>query len=346
MVKITVIGAGGWGTTIANLLARYKGEEVSLWVYPEEKFEGRKLEEIMQKEFENKKFLPQIKLIPLIEITSSLEKAASEAEIIVSAVPSQYLKETAEGMKSFIKKDARVLSLTKGIDLENGKFKRMSEILEETLEIEKERIAVLSGPNIAYEIARGYPTASVIASTSEENAEFLRQIFNMPPILKVYRSSDVTGVELGGALKNPYAIGAGICDFLILQETLGQNSKAAYLTRCLNEMKKFGILLGAKEETFNGLSGLGDLSVTFESKQSRNHRVGYMLANGMSLEKIKEKLKGKIAEGIRTTKHVYGYAESIGHDMNIMKQIYSILYNKKDINRGIADLMNRDTKVE
>ena len=346
--KISVIGAGAWGTTIAKLLAEHKVEEVYLWVREEERFEGKRLIDIIERKRENQKFLPKIEIPYSIKITSSLEEAVSDSRIIISAIPSQYLREIAETFKPFLSKETKIVSLTKGIEYceKEKEFKRMSQVLEETLQINYENIVALSGPNIAYEIARGFSTATVVASISEENAEFIRRLFNIPEILRAYRSNDIIGLELGGALKNPYAIGAGICDFLIENKMLGENSKAAYLTRCLNEMINFSVMLGAKEKTLRGLSGLGDLIVTCDSKESRNHYVGYKLAQSLSLKEIEENLNGKIAEGIRTSENVYKYSLDIGYDMNIIKQIYLALYEQKPIKEAITDLMIGETEIE
>lgn len=338
--KIAVIGAGAWGTAIANLLSQ--SNETCLWAR-EEGYNAGRLIDIIKKEKENKKFLPGIILNEALNATSSLEEAIADSSIIISAIPSEYLKETAKEIKPLIG-SREVISLTKGIEFENGKFRRMSEVLQHVLQVKKEKISVLSGPTLAFEIAMGYPAAAVLASESE-NAENLRELFNTS-VLRVYRNEDIIGVEIGGALKNPYAIGAGICDYLIEEKLLGENSKAAYITRCLNEMKKIGISLGAKEKTFDGLSGMGDLILTCNSKQSRNHQVGYSLASGKSLKEIEGELHGKIAEGIRTAKNIYEYAETKCYDLNIIKQIYLVMYNQKNIKEAIKELMVRDTERE
>ena len=259
-----------------------------------------------------------------------------DSDAIVIAIPSQFLRNIISKFKG-MRVDAKILiSVVKGI--ENETFKRPSELIKD--EIGDLDIAVLSGPTIACEIASGLPASCVIASSRKEAAKQAQELF-MSDRFRVYTSTDMIGVELGGALKNIIAIAAGISDGL----KLGTNAKAALFTRGLVEMKRLGVALGAKQETFNGLSGIGDLVTTCISLYSRNRRVGEEITRGKKLLEIVEKMD-MVAEGIETTRSVYGLSKKMGIDMPITEQVYQVLFLEKNSHTAVSDLMLRDRKRE
>jgi len=327
--EISVLGDGGWGTTLAILLSK-KGLKVKLWsAFPDHA-------DIIKKRHENIKFLPGIKMPSEIEITADIHRALEGTSAIAVAVPSQFLRGVISRFKD-IHLDSRILvSVVKGI--ENVTFKRPSEIIKH--EIAGAEIAVLSGPTIACEIARGLPASCVVASEKKDIAKQVQELF-MSDRFRVYTSTDMTGVELGGALKNIIAIAAGIADGL----KLGTNAKAALFTRGLVEMKRLGVALSAEQETFNGLSGIGDLVTTCVSPYSRNRRVGEEIARGNKLLEIMENMD-MVAEGIETTRSVYGLSQKIGIDMPITEQVYQVLFKEKNPHTAVSDLMLRDKKPE
>jgi glycerol-3-phosphate dehydrogenase (NAD(P)+) len=285
---------------------------------------------------ENIKFLPSVKIPDGIKIAADIKKAAAGAEFIVLAVPSQFLRDVVKKLKSIDAKKPIFVSVTKGI--ENKTLLRMSEVVKDVLGDIK--IGVLSGPSIAYEVAREMPTTVVAASSSAEVAKKIQDIF-MTQRLRVYTSSDVVGVELGGALKNIIAIAAGVSDKL----GFGTNAKAGLVTRGLVEMKRLGVAMGAQEKTFNGLSGLGDLITTCSSEHSRNRRVGAEVAQGKNVSEI-EKETPMVAEGIRTSASVRELSKKYKVEMPIADQIYAILFENKDPLKAVSDLMLREKKAE
>jgi len=320
-MNIAVIGAGGWGTTLANLLAE-KGK-VKLWA-----FEKEIVEEIKEKR-ENSQFLPKIKLSENIEPTNDLKEAVEDKEIIITAIPSPFLRNMAKEISKYISQDTIVISVTKG--LEDISFKRMSEILEEELH---NKVVALSGPNHAEEISRKIPAATVIAS---KHLDILPKIKNTleTQYFKVYPHDDIIGIEICGAIKNITAIAIGVCDGL----KLGDNVKASIITLGLTEMNRVGKFFGAKRATFYGLAGVGDLVATCTSKHSRNRFVGEKIAQGKSFEEIKKEMHGMVAEGIKTTKSIYDLAQKENIDLPLTTQVYKVLYEKKDLKKAIKDLI-------
>ena len=268
---ISIIGAGAWGTTLSILLAE-KGFPVKLWVYEKE------LAEIIKEFRENKWFLPGFPIPSNIDVTS-VEKEAAKADYLIFAIPSVHLRSVAKKFSKNINKDAILISATKGLEKES--LKRMSEVLKD--ELGNKNICVLSGPNLSREIAKGLPAASVVASKDEKISKAVQKLLMMERF-RIYTNTDVIGVELGGTLKNIIALAAGITDGL----ELGDNAKAGLMVRGMTEIKRLGAALGAKTETFTGLSGIGDLVTTCSSKLSRNHQVGERLAKGEKLKKIME----------------------------------------------------------
>jgi len=345
--KIAIIGGGGWGTALAVLLGNEvlvgkKQIDVFIWVRRDELVQEIKRENI------NIQYLPGVKIPDSVHISSSIEEVLKDAGLIVTVVPSQFLRSTLKDMKPYVNPDSFICNASKGIEL--GTFMRMSEVIHEETGIPKRNICVISGPSHAEEVSIGKATAVVTASSSNNLAAYIQEIFSTSTF-RVYTSSDVRGVEFGGALKNIIAIGAGICDGLqnvrYKRINIGDNAKATLMTRGIEEIARLGMILGSKKATFYGLSGWGDLIVTAYSKFGRNRLVGECLAMGMNMDDIKrEKLHGMVPEGVETTKAVYNLSKMINVEMPITEQTYLVLYQKKDIESAICDLMSRSLKPE
>jgi len=347
--KIAIIGGGGWGTALAVLLGNevlngQKKHDIRLWVRREELAKKIMYERI------NSEYLPNIKIPETVIINSSLKEILEDADITIVVVPSQHLRDIVRDMKPYLKKGVVICSASKGIEL--GTFRRMSEIIYEETGILRRNIAVLSGPSHAEEVSVGKATTVVVASTSSITANYIQEALSTQTF-RIYTSRDIKGVELGGALKNIIAIGAGICDGIKKLESqgekvaIGDNAKASLLTRGIEEIARLGVSLGSRKMTFYGLSGWGDLLVTSYSNFGRNRLVGECLALGMTLNEIKEeKLHGMVSEGVETTKAVYELSKMIDVDIPITEQIYYILYEGKDIKTAIYDLMTRSLKPE
>lgn len=329
-LNICVLGDGGWGTTLAILLFQ-KGFKVSLWGAFSDYLS------YLDKKRTNTKFLPGIKIPKGIKIVPSLNQAISDKQLIIFAIPSQHLRKILKKIKKLdYPKEAIYLSVIKGIEM--GSLKRMSEIIHE--ELGRIRLAVLSGPTIAHEVARGIPTAAVVASHHKKIRKYLQEIF-MTERFRVYNSSDVIGVELGGSLKNIIAIACGISDGL----RFGTNTKAAILSRGLVEISRLGFAMGANVKTFSGLSGLGDLVTTCISPYSRNRSVGEQVGRGRSLNKIMSTMQ-MIAEGLPTTKSAYALSLKYKVDMPITREVFNVLYKDKSPEKAVRDLMKRSKKEE
>lgn len=328
-MKVSVIGAGGWGTTLAILLCE-KGNDVIMWEYFPD------YARVLAEKRENIKFLKGVKIPDKIDITGDLKKAVESSDTVVMAVPSHAFRQVLGNIKVFDYKKKFFISVIKGI--EQKTLLRMSQVAKDVLG--KVKFAVISGPSHAEEVSRKVPTAVVAASDNKALAKEAQELFYTDN-LRVYTNSDVTGVELGGSVKNVIAIAAGILDGL----GAGANTKAALITRGLAEMKRLGKALGAKEATFFGLSGIGDLVVTCESGFSRNRTVGEQLGKG---RKLKEILSGMemVAEGVKTTESVYMIAEKHRVEMPIIREAYEVLYKDKPPKQSIMDLMTRKLKSE
>ncbi|MCS7280072.1 MAG: NAD(P)-dependent glycerol-3-phosphate dehydrogenase [Desulfobacterota bacterium] len=329
--KISVIGAGAWGTAFSIHLAKLK-KEVCLWIYERDLFE------IIGIKRENTFYLPGFILPDDVKLTYELDYAANYSENIVFAVPSYALRKVMEKMGKEALKDKNILILTKGLEAET--CKRMSEVAEEILMDSGERIAVLSGPSFAREVASGVFTSVVIASQNKDCAKYFQRLAHGLN-LRVYTSDDVVGVELGGALKNVMAIGAGIIQGL----SLGTNTLSAYITRALAEMKRFGKAFGAKESTFMGLSGVGDLILTSFGPLSRNRYFGMEIAKGKSPKEVLESQKGVI-EGYYTLFAVYNLSQRMKIEMPITSELYQIVYEGKSIEDSIKHIKEREMKEE
>ena len=331
-MKIGVIGAGAWGTALANLLAN-KGLDVALWV-----FEEKVCADILEAR-ENKVFLPGISLSPKIRPSNDLDLVAANKEMLVLVVPSHLFRSVAVRMIHHPGDRTIIVSATKGI--ENRTHLTASGILEQLLPPRlQSRIAVLSGPSFAREVAKEIPTAVTVAAFDPEVARTVQGIF-ATRYFRVYTSHDVRGVELGGALKNVIAIAAGISDGL----GLGYNTRAALITRGMTEIQRLGTRLGANPRTFMGLAGIGDLILTCTGKLSRNWTVGYKIGQGMKLEAVLSDMP-TVAEGVKTTKSVYNMCRKMRVEMPITKQLYSMLYEDLDPKEALQTLMSRDLKHE
>lgn len=330
--SIGVIGAGSWGTTLADTLAK-KGHKVTLWAYEQE------LAAEMESSRENSIYLKGIALSGKLAFTSSLERAVSNKELLLFVVPSQVLRKVVEEAISFISKGTLIVSASKGIEVET--LKLVSQIYEELLTPELfRRFSVLSGPSFAREVAMEMPTAVVVAAADLKIAKEVQDAFNSQ-FFRVYTNSDVTGVELGGAVKNVIAIAAGIADGL----GFGYNTRAALITRGLAEITRLGLALGANRETFAGLAGMGDLVLTCTGDLSRNRTVGIQLGKGRTLAQILSEMR-MVAEGVKTTESTCLLADKLGVDMPIAFKVNEILYSERPAKAAVLELMSRDLKAE
>jgi glycerol-3-phosphate dehydrogenase (NAD(P)+) len=325
-MKITVIGTGGWGTALAVLL-NGNGHQVTLW--------GRLQEEVepILVYRENKLLLPGVKISERIAVTLDAHAGLRDAEMVVLAVPSHGMRPICRQLKPFLPAHAMLVHVAKGIENETGA--RMSEVI--VAELGTDRIAVLSGPSHAEEVGRGVPTAVVVAGA---NAATIQQAF-MNDRFRIYTHHDLPGVELGGALKNVIAIAAGCCDGI----GFGDNTKAALCTRGVAEMARLGVALGARAETFFGLSGVGDLIVTAFSRHSRNRGFGERLGRGETPAQILASTK-TVAEGVKTAQSVRQLTDRLGVDLPISREVFSIIYEDKPPLQAVRDLMTRGAKAE
>ena len=336
MSRISVIGAGAWGTALAVALGRKGSHHVSLWAH-----ESAVCESIASKRV-NEMFLPGHRIPDAVNATQSLEEALADAEIVISVMPSQHCRRLFEKMRPHLRPGMLFVSATKG--LEESTLLRMTEVIGSVLGSQDGsgwRVAALSGPSFAKEVARGDPTAVAVASTDQNACEIVQREFSDPG-LRVYTNDDIVGVELGGALKNTIAIAAGICDGL----GLGYNSVAALITRGLAEIKRLVIACGGKQETMSGLAGLGDLVLTCTGGLSRNRSVGVELGRGRSLPEIIAGMHGMVAEGVFTTQAAVGLARDRGIEMPIAEQMHAILNKGKSPRDAIHELMTRSAKSE
>lgn len=342
MWKVAVVGAGSWGTALSILLGRKAlQDKLEIWLWSRRDELSKQISQTRR----NEQYLPSVEIPKTVYVSSSIGEVSSNAQFVITAVPSQYLRNTLKSLSGHLREDAIICSVSKGIELQT--FKRMSEVIHEETGLPRKNIAVLSGPSHAEEVAKCMATAVVVASTCEQTSASVQQLLHTD-YFRIYTSRDVKGVEYGGALKNIIAIGAGICDGLSKQGRagIGDNAKASLLTRGIEEMSRLGRMLGSNKRTFYGLSGWGDLLVTSYSGFSRNRFVGERLAMGIPYQEIQNELRGMIPEGVQTTKAVYELSKAIKVEMPITEQIYSILYEGKDIERAIKDLMTRSLKPE
>lgn len=328
-MKIAVIGSGGWGTALAVMLTK-NGNEVTLWSFEDKEFER------LYNDRENRAFLPGVLFPEGLECTMDMS-VARDAEIIVMAVPSFAVRSTARKLSEFVTDKHIIVNVAKGIEKDTSL--RLSEIIEEEISADA-KIVVLSGPSHAEEVGRGVPTAVISTSRNKKAAETVQDAF-MNENFRVYVTDDVVGVELGAALKNVMALAAGVCDGL----GLGDNTKAALMTRGLAEMIRLGVALGGKEETFSGLAGLGDLIVTCMSMHSRNRRAGILIGQGATSEKAIEKI-GAVVEGYYATQSAIELAGKVNVEMPITEEMYKILFEGANAKEALFRLMGREKKSE
>lgn len=327
--KVSVLGAGSWGTALSKVLAN-NGYDVHLWAIDES------ISNSINEKHVNQKYLPNETLPTNITCSLDLAEVLENTSLVLFVIPSHALRKVAEQTKLFIPVETPIVHATKGFEIDS--FKRMSEILFEYFP--QHNISVLSGPSHAEEVVKGFPTVITLASKKLEHADYIRDFF-MNDCFRVYTSDDICGVELGGSLKNVFALGAGISDGL----GFGDNAKAAILTRGLKEMTDFCSHMGAKKDTIYGLTGIGDLIVTGTSKHSRNWKTGFLLGQGWTLEEALEEV-GMVAEGVKATRALFHYSTKENIDMPITQQIYKVLFENKNANDSVYDLMLREKKKE
>ncbi len=329
MAKVSVIGAGSWGTALASLLCK-NGHEVTLWSIVEAEVE------MLREKREHVDKLPGVKLSEAMEITTDLQKAVRGAELMVLAVPSPFTRSTAQKMAPLVEKGQLIVNVAKGI--EESTLMTLTDIIEE--EIPGCRAAVLSGPSHAEEVGRGLPTTVVAGARDRETAEFIQNIF-MNQVFRVYTSPDMLGIELGGALKNVIALAAGIADGL----GYGDNTKAALITRGIVEMSRIGVACGGRIETFQGLTGIGDLIVTCASVHSRNRKAGFLMGQGKTMKEAMDEVK-MVVEGVYSAKAAVALARKYHVEIPIIEQVHAVLFEDKSAREAVAGLMVRDKKVE
>lgn len=328
-MRIGVLGAGSWGTTLADLLAR-KGYDVRIWAYEPEVVDA------INRTHENPVFLRGAALHPALSARADAREVVTGAQVIVSVAPSHAVRAVVRQVAGCVTDGTLVVSATKGLEVES--LERMSTVLSETLP--GTRIAVLSGPSFAQEVHQGQPTAVVAASADESTARDAQQVF-ATPYFRVYSHHDLVGAELAGALKNVIAISAGILEGL----GLGDNPRAALLTRGLAEMSRLGLALGADPLTFAGLAGMGDLILTACGRLSRNRALGVALAQGQTFEAYRAAHKS-VAEGANASRAALALAATVGVELPITAQVFDVLFRDKPARDGVAELMGRELKAE
>lgn len=329
MAKIGVIGAGSWGIALSVLL-HSNGHEVCIWSIIEDEIR------MLKETHEHKDKLPGVKISEEIEFSTDLKYTISDKDVLILAVPSPYIRNTAKKMNDFVKEGQIIVNVSKGI--EESTLSTMSQIIEQ--EIPKAKVAVLSGPSHAEEVGREIPTTIVVGAKDKNTALFIQSIF-MNERFRVYTSPDVCGIELGAALKNVVALAAGIADGL----EYGDNTKAALITRGIAEITRLGIVMGGKQETFSGLSGMGDLIVTCASMHSRNRRAGILIGKGYSMEEAMTEVK-MVVEGVHSAKAGRKLAQKYNIDLPIIEQVNLVLFEGKDPADAVKELMVRDKKIE
>ncbi|MCT4598744.1 MAG: NAD(P)H-dependent glycerol-3-phosphate dehydrogenase [Vallitalea sp.] len=329
MARVSVLGAGSWGTALSILLHE-NGHDVTLWSIMEEEVN------MLIKERENKQKLPGIEIPDEIIITNNIEEAITDKSILVMAVPSKFVRNTAKLMKEYVSSDQVIVNVAKG--LEDETLYTLVEVIND--EMPDNKVAVLSGPSHAEEVSRKIPTTCVAGCTDENTAKIIQDLF-MNTNFRVYTSTDVVGIEMGGALKNVIALAAGISDGI----GYGDNAKAAIMTRGIAEISRLGVAMGANVQTFNGLSGIGDLIVTCTSMHSRNRRAGILIGKGYSLDKALEEVK-MVVEGVFTAKAALDLANKYNVEMPIIKKVNEVLFTGKDTKKAVEELMIRDKKIE
>lgn len=327
-LKVGLLGGGSWGTTVAALAAR--NCETKIWARRKDTVDD------INNNNKNTRYLPDARLPKSLKAFHTIEETVNDADVVVLGVPAQHFRNVLQEAKPFIRPWVPVISLAKGLEV--GSMKRMTEIIEE--ELEGHPAGVLTGPNLAKEIAIGQAAASVIAMVDETIATRLQKVFSTG-LFRVYTNQDVIGCELGGALKNIIAIAAGMGD----GAQAGDNTRAAIITRGLAELTRLGIAMGGKPETFAGLAGMGDLVATCSSTKSRNRYVGFNLGKGRKIEDIIEEM-AEVAEGVKTAKVVVELGKQLNIDLPIAKSVYRVLYEGDTVNDAFRGLLKRDIGSE
>lgn len=328
---IAVLGAGSYGTALAICLAR-NGNSISLW--------GRNAQDMQQMSEQrlNQKYLPDVRFPDSLQVTADMAAVVASSRDILLVVPSHAFAETLQQIKPLLRADSRVAWATKGLEPETGRL--LQDVAREVLG-EAIPLAVFSGPTFAKEMAMGLPTAITLSSTDAEFIAQLSDLLHCAKSFRVYTNTDFIGVQLGGAVKNVIAIGAGMADGI----GFGANARTALITRGLTEMSRLGCALGAKKDTFMGMAGLGDLVLTCTDNQSRNRRFGLLLGQGKGVEEAMQSI-GQVVEGFRNAKEVFNLAQRVGVEMPITEQIYLVLYQGKDVKAAALDLLGREKRDE
>ena len=329
MAKISVIGAGSWGTALTYVLDK-NGHDVTVWSILEEEVR------MLQEKHEHVDKLPGVKLSENIKFTTDLQEAIQGMDMMVLAVPSPYIRSTSKSMAPYVAEGQLMVNVAKGI--EEITLMTLPEIIQE--EIPQARVAVLSGPSHAEEVGIGLPTTVVAGAKSRKVAEYIQSLF-MNESFRVYTSPDMIGIELGAALKNVIALAAGMADGL----GYGDNTKAALITRGIKEISRLAIAMGAKPETLSGLSGMGDLIVTCASKHSRNRKAGMLMGQGCSMEEAMDQVK-MVVEGVYSAKAAIGLSRKYGVSMPIIEQVNAVLFEGYPVKDAVLNLMLRDRKTE
>ena len=329
MAKVHVLGAGSWGTALSLLLHK-NGHQVKLWSALTDEVK------LLQEKREHPSKLPGVHIPEEVEITDDLEVCLRDPDVVVLAVPSPFTRSTAKQIAPLVNKGQIIVNVAKGV--EEKTLMTLSEIISE--EIPDANVCVLSGPSHAEEVGRGLPTTCVVSAQKRETAEYLQGIF-MSPVFRVYTTPDILGVELGGSLKNVIALAAGTADGL----GYGDNTKAALITRGIAEIARLGTKMGAKMETFYGLSGIGDLIVTCASVHSRNRKAGYLMGKGYTMQQAMDEVK-MVVEGVYSAKAAKSLAEKYNVEMPIIMEVNKVLFEDKPASDAVRDLMIRDKKVE
>lgn len=329
MAKVSVIGAGSWGTALASVLEN-NGHEVIIWSIVEEEIQ------MLKEKREHVTKLPGVKLSEKIHLTTNLEEAAEGRDLLVLAVPSVFTRATAKSMKPFIRDGQLIVNVAKGI--EEKTLMVLSDIVKE--EIPQAKVAVLSGPSHAEEVGRRLPTTCVAGADTREVAEYIQNIF-MNEVFRIYTSPDMLGIELGGALKNVIALAAGMADGL----GYGDNTKAALITRGIAEIGRLALAMGAKYETISGLTGIGDLIVTCASRHSRNRKAGMLIGQGKTMEEATKEVQ-MVVEGVYSAKAAMGLSEKYQVPIPIIEQVNLVLFEDKPVKEAVQELMLRDKKAE
>jgi len=329
MAKISIMGAGSWGTALAVLLHQ-NGHEVVLWSCLQDEVD------MLNEKREHVSKLPGVMLDPAICVTSDLEGSLKDPDVVILAVPSPFTRNTAKSMKAYVREGQKIVNVAKGI--EETTLMTLSEIIEE--EIPQADVSVLSGPSHAEEVGKGIPTTCVVSSKERRTAEYLQGIF-MSPVFRVYTTPDMLGVELGGSLKNVIALAAGTADGL----GYGDNTKAALITRGIAEICRLGIAMGCKEQTFVGLAGIGDLIVTATSMHSRNNRCGMLIGQGVPVEDAIRQV-GMVVEGLNALPAAMRLAGKYNVEMPIVETVDAVVSGRVDVSTAIEMLMARELKSE